>query len=136
MLMWASVNREKRHAKRSSQDVDGLGRASRAGVINVRVGGNVLIIVEQYCEPIHRYIKPISNIGFDCLSRKTISVLNLSYCPIWANPISVPTPPRVSRGGGRGGRTALLGRVGRGIRPNLHDIVPILFSPFHLFLSR
>jgi hypothetical protein len=38
----ARVNREKRHAKRSSWDIDGLGRISgeRGGDEEVRVGGN------------------------------------------------------------------------------------------------
>jgi hypothetical protein len=48
MLMWAHVNREKRHAKaakRSSSDIDGLGRSGgeSGGDGEVRVWRNVLI---------------------------------------------------------------------------------------------
>ena len=76
MLMWARVSREKRHAKRSSQDIDGLG--SEGGGDEVRVGGNALITVKSlHAKDANQYIYiaifiAITDIGFDCLPQQTI----------------------------------------------------------------
>ena len=60
--MWARVNREKRHAKRSSSDADGLGRIGDegGGDEEVRVGGDgIITVTTTLCTDVSIYVANI-----------------------------------------------------------------------------